>query len=329
MNETDEITTRLRQALHAEAGRVEPSAGGLEAIRSRTAPPQRSVDQRRPWLLGAVTASLAAAATIVVVTMLAGSGPETSPRPVDEPTSSQRATSSQRQAAPVTVPVYYVGDGGIRLYREFHRVKSTDPPAEVALRQMLRREPVDPDYFTPWDGDVSSVRHKAGVITVNLRDAVAYRGTDLLEPAGEVAVQQLVYTVQAALQSTDPVVIHLAGVSPNLGASIPTGRPIERADPLKVQAMVQITEPTDGAVVSSPVTVEGVANVFEANVNWEVLEGDQVVKEGFTMTGGAFEFSPFKETIDLPPGDYTLRFFEASAKDGRPTHVDTKTITVR
>ena len=323
MNDPDEITTRLLQALHAEAGRVEPSAGGLEAIRSRTTPSPRSAPARRPWVLGVAAAGLGAAATIVAVTMLAGSGPETSPRPVDQP------TSSQRQAAPVTVPVYYVGDGGIRLYREFHRVESTDPAAEIALRQMLRGEPVDPDYFTPWDGDVSSVRHKAGVITVNLRDAVAYRGTDLLDPAGEVAVQQLVYTVQAAVQSTEPVVIHLAGVSPNLGATIPTGEPIERADPLKVQAMVWITEPAEGAVVSSPVTVEGVANVFEANVNWEVLQGDQVVKEGYTMTGGAYEFSPFKETIELPPGDYTLRFFEASAKDGRPTHVDTKTITVR
>ena len=93
--------------------------------------------------------------------------------------------------------------------------------------------------------------------------------------------------------------------------------------------MVQITKPTEGAVVDSPVAVRGVANVFEANVNWDVVQDGRVVKSGFTMTGGAFKFSPFEKKIALPPGEYTLRFYERSAEDGRRTHMDTKNITVR
>ena len=40
-------------------------------------------------------------------------------------------------------------------------------------------------------------------------------------------------------------------------------------------------------------------------------------------------FGEFSDSVDLDPGTYELRAFEASAEDGSPIHVDTKTFTVR
>lgn len=324
MNETDEIATRLRQALHAEAGRVEPSPDALDAIQSRTVPSRRPAPARRSWVLGVAAAGLAAAATIVGVSIVAN------PEPATPPGDSQQLTGDQPKMARVTV--YYLGlsDGRLRLFQEIRRVPAPEGrEAAAAVRAALQRAPLDPDYGIPWRGiDVNSVAWQRGVIAVDLAfEAGSNAGDATWEE--KMAVQQLVYTAQDALGSPKPVRFTVDGKPIDTFVGVPAAEPIERADPLEVQAMVQVTEPAEGAVVSSPVTVEGVANVFEANVNWEVLQGDQVVKHGFTMTGGAYEFSPFKETIELPPGDYTLRFFEASAEDGRPTHVDTKTITVR
>ena len=40
------------------------------------------------------------------------------------------------------------------------------------------------------------------------------------------------------------------------------------------------------------------------------------------------EFGEYSWNAELPPGDYEVRVFEASAEDGRPTNVDTKDFTV-
>ena len=40
-------------------------------------------------------------------------------------------------------------------------------------------------------------------------------------------------------------------------------------------------------------------------------------------------FGAFHASVKLPAGAYELTAFESSAKDGSPTHIDTKNFTVR
>jgi Immunoglobulin-like domain of bacterial spore germination len=82
--------------------------------------------------------------------------------------------------------------------------------------------------------------------------------------------------------------------------------------------------------VSNPVTVQGTANVFEANVNWQLLDGQgHLVKAGHA-TAGFMQWKPFTVHLGtLKPGTYTIRAYEASARNGNPTHVDKATFTVR
>lgn len=73
--------------------------------------------------------------------------------------------------------------------------------------------------------------------------------------------------------------------------------------------------PSDGAV-SSPFEVSGEANVFEANVQWQLLAGGEVVDQGFTTAEFAYEMAPYSFTVEADPGDYTLVVFEEDASDG-------------
>lgn len=93
---------------------------------------------------------------------------------------------------------------------------------------------------------------------------------------------------------------------------------------------VSIASPANGSTVSNPVTVHGSANVFEANVNWQLLDArGHIVQQGHA-NAGFMQWKPFTVRLGkLKPATYTMRAFEASARNGNPTHVDEATFTVR
>jgi hypothetical protein len=151
--------------------------------------------------------------------------------------------------------------------------------------------------------------------------------------APRVAVQELVYTVQAVLQNTDPVRVTLdGGPAGKLFGTIDTSRPITRAPTIDVQAFVWITAPVEGATTGSPVKVTGVASTFEATVNWRVRNAatNAVVRENATQaTAGSGSFGTFEFSVSLPAGRYVVECLEFSAADGHETNTDTKSVTVR
>jgi hypothetical protein len=87
-----------------------------------------------------------------------------------------------------------------------------------------------------------------------------------------------------------------------------------------------VTSPGSGDEVSSPVSIEGNADVFEATVSIAILDsaGKPIVRTFTTAscgTGCRGTFSkavPF--TVDTTqPG--TIRVYESSAEDGKPINV--------
>ncbi|MDP9822420.1 Gmad2 immunoglobulin-like domain-containing protein [Nocardioides massiliensis] len=79
---------------------------------------------------------------------------------------------------------------------------------------------------------------------------------------------------------------------------------------------ITVTSIPSDDVVSSPFEVSGEANVFEANVRWQLLRGEEVVEDGFTTAEFAMEMAPYSFTVEAEPGDYTLVVFEEDASDG-------------
>jgi hypothetical protein len=233
----------------------------------------------------------------------------TSPAPTPAPTT---AAAGER-----ALPVYYVAEtaAGPRLQREFHRLPAADP-AGAAVREMLAHPTgTDPDYRNPWPAGTAlrgPVASSADAITVDLTAA----------PPSELATQQLVFTVQGALGATTPVRL--------LHDGVPIGPPIPRGDPYALRSLVQIDAPADGTSSASPITVTGEAAVFEATLHWTVLSGATTVRTGVTSTAEGQTFAPFRFSLDLPPGRYTVQISEDDPSDGagRPVLTDDRTLTI-
>ncbi len=322
---------KLARALHDAVSQVEPR-DALAEIRSRT---RTRTDAKvetmtnRSWplvLLGAA----ATAAVIGVVAFVGGfgddepdPGPATSTSQTTEPEPSEPAAGETdppvSEPAPQTgaVPVYYIGDtdrGGPRLYREFQA--AAGDPFEAAV-DLLTGTPLDPDYRTAWKpGSISGVSFDGdgadGTFSVTLADAsLSQRPADLTAEEATAAVQQVVYTLQAAAQARASVTFYADGGPLDTVYGVDTSKPLANAPILATLSHMSITTPEQGATVSGTLELSGVANSFEASSGWELRQGDKVVKEGYWMADGWMEekLFPFDVSIDLdgvPPGDYTI-----------------------
>ncbi len=257
------------------------------------------------------------------------SEPSVSPSPSQSPTPSP---SEEAAAGTTESGVYYLVDtrAGLRLAREVRELTGDDP-ARAAVEAMVAG-PQDPDYTTTWNPgtEVLSVR-PGDPIRVDL--SAEARTANVGSEGAARMVQQLVYTVTEAVDRRAGVQLLIEGEpAGELWGAVSWDDPVRRAKPVNVRMMVQIDRPGEGAVVSSPVTVEGEANAFEANVPWRVTDGSgQEVESGFTMTRVGMRFSPYSFTVDLEPGTYTVEVSEddASGGEGGEPMVDTKTFTVQ
>ncbi len=269
-----------------------------------------------------------------------GSGETSESKPGDndsEPTDPTEGTEPPAEMA--TVPVYFVGSTpqGPRLFREFRRVEADNPLAEAAAL-MTAGDVSDRDYRTLYpSGTFKKVTYDAGSASfvVELRgDAWKSRTQGMSAAAAKLAVQQLVYTLQGVQQERAQVIVRLGGTSTTL-FGIDTSSGIEAAPQLDVLALVNITTPEQGQPVSGTFTAEGIASSFEATVPWEIRQGDQVVKQGFsTATGWLDKLYPWQTEVDvsdLDPGEYTFVAMtdDPSGGEGFGPTEDTKTIIVQ
>lgn len=351
MSDHDE---RLAALLSDAVSDVEPTEA-LETIRDRTT--VTPLRPRRPWLLATGGAALATAAVVTAVALAGGNlgGTDSAgPDPAGSPSATAPSTGSSDpsedpgtspSATPGTqaVAVYYPGDtpSGPRLYREFHAVAGMDSLA-LAARE-LTTAPQDPDYTTPWPqgafADTSFDGIGAdGLIQVTLADASLHdRPAGMSQQDAEIAIQQVVYTLQAAVQARAPVQFYLGHNPVDQVLGVPTSEPLTNGPVLDTLALVNLTTPAEGAPVSGSFAVEGVANSFEANVHWQLLAGTDVVSEGsFTADGYlGTKLFPFTGTVDLTgvaPGTYTFLVETDDPSGGAEGHgpdQDTRTVVVR
>jgi hypothetical protein len=350
----------LRRALREEADRVLTSPDALARIRRRTA---RAPFWRTPLALGMAAAVVTGTAVIAGgVVVLGGSdvdstvtGPSettldttSSPtQPPETPTSDPSLTAPPPTAESTppptdvvaTVPVYYVTDtpAGMRLAREFRSVPAPDGPVVAAVETMLAEAPLDPDYRRLWDAstDVESVEADDGIIEIDLSGSTDHTGA--ADDESRLAIQELVYTVTAALSSIGedgglPVQLLVDGEPiDKIWGNLDVSDPVERAPQLEVRQHVQINNPAESANVGRTVTVDGEAAVYEATVLWQVLDdAGNEVQSGFTTAETCCQFSPFRFSVELEPGSYEVVVSEedASGGEGRPPMSDSRTFTV-
>lgn len=307
--------------------------------------------RRRRGLLAVVTATF----------VLAGCGTEGSteadPSTDSTPTSQSPTEPDASEAPTVTVaaPIYFVGEaaGKDRLFREFREVQGVT--LTEAARLVDGGMPLDADYRTLWPGGtVLSAKAGRKEITVELNgDISSDLARGMNERDAQLAIQQMVWTLQGVEQSRVPVRFVRPAAEPDAeGENTPGTLPgaegagtlfgIDLTEPFratkwnKVLGMVNVTVPTQGQTVNGDeLNVEGVASSPEANVPWQILRDEDVVLEGFaTAEGWMGQLHPWATSIDvseLAPGDYT---FVASTDDtsdgerGSRATSDTKDFTL-
>jgi hypothetical protein len=334
---TDHEPLDLRDVLTDAVADVEP-AHALDQIRARTSPP------RRHWPYAAGGAVLAVAASFAAFAVLGPDnapsatdpGSSTSPSPIPSP------TISLPDAPSTTVPVYYVGDtpDGPRLYREFRRVQAENPLA--AAISALEQAPLDPDYRTYWpEGAIERIHFDGigddGILQVHLTDESLHdRPATMDEATARMAVEQVMYTLQASVQARAPVQFFLDGNPIDQVLGVPTSEPLAHGPVLDTLALVSLTSPSEGMLVDNdePLVVEGVGNSFEGNIvtRIEQWDGTPVVDWVPAIAGwGEGKLFPFEVALDLtgvPEGDYLVVSATDDPSGQGRFHTDTRRITV-
>jgi hypothetical protein len=230
-----------------------------------------------------------------------------------------------------STPVYYVGDSprGPKLFRSFE--------PEGAALDLVAGTPSDPDYRTLWSPGrlLAASVPESGEASVALAGVPAERPSGLSAGEAELALQQVVYTLQASWHERAGVVFTDADGEPlDRVLGVDTSRPVTN-DP-DVLSQVSISDPVEGREVSGSFTARGVANSVEANVPWEIRRGDTVVAHGFaTAEGWMDRLYPWETTVDvtaLDPGTYTFVAMTDDPSGGAEGHgpeSDTRTIVIR
>jgi hypothetical protein len=265
--------------------------------------------------------------------------PSESPAPsqaVTEPSTFPKTRATpEPEVKGKAVPVYWVGKTvgstsgtGMKLYRTYSRVSGG--PVREAVQTMTRDRADDPDYYTLWSGAaVSSVTRADGVVTVDFKALPRQR---LDADLAQLAVQQLVYTVQGVVGDTSQKVqvTEQGRAGARLFGQFDTSKPFSRAQAANVQALVWITSPANGQVSSSPVKVTGIAAAFEGNVNWKAtnLKTKESVAN-FTTAAEGQKFSDFSFSTKLGAGEWLLEAYLVSPEDGRITDTDSKVIYIK
>ena len=329
-----ELSTLLSDAV----ADVEP-ADRLAEIRARTAPHA----SRRGWYAAGGTL-LAVAAAVTAIALAAN---QDSPRAEDPgPVASQSPDSTTPTPQMSVSPAYYLGETpmGTRLYREFRRVEGDAEgaaPLPTAI-QLLELPPDDPDYRTPWPVGAFETARVIGdgvdpLIEVLIADeTLRNRPADMSDVEAAIAVEQVIYTVQAVVGERLPVQFRLGENPIDQVLGVQTNEPLVAAPQLDVLALVNISNPSEGLEVQDSFVADGRASSYEGTVPWQLRdERGAVVRQGFAQAGMDDHLVPWEtepiDVSDLEPGSYVFvaQISDPSDGEGPGPFEDTRTIVVR
>lgn len=260
---------------------------------------------------------------------VATSEEQPSPSPSEEPSPSpeeaEDADESEDEEATDTVTLEVWFAQGTRLAPASVTVESTPRVGAAALEALLAGPPPDGGKLTsaiPADTKINGLAIEDGTATVDL--SAAYESGGGTASMG-MRLGQVTFTL-TQFPSVKRVAFEVDGklvkVFSNEGLVIE--KPLTRADFEDFSPPIVVGRPLAGAEVSSPVTVAGTANVFEANVSIRIVDaGGEVLAETFTTaTCGSGCRGDFSERVAFEvdePTEVMIMVFEESAEDGSVT----------
>lgn len=336
---------KIRQLLSDAVSDIEPG-DRIEELRASVHPSPRVVPliHTRPWYAAAAIVA-AVIGVVAFVTSVAGDksssleptthggtgGPTVTATDTASPSPPDGTSGPSRAVA-----VYYLGSGprGTVLYREFTPAADSGTPLEHALGALMS-DPSDPDYRTAWrTGWLHTAAAEAGLIHVDLGDVPESRPSSMSSRDAAEAVQQVVYTMQAAVQRRDPVLFTRGGNPVASVLGVPTSLPVSQGPVLDVLSRMSITDPAEGGDVSrGRLVVTGVNNSYEATVVVQLKRAGHVYKTEPGIASGymaerLFPWRVVLNTSSLAPGRYTLVASNDDPSGANRPEIDTRTIVL-
>jgi spore germination protein GerM len=243
--------------------------------------------------------------------------------PTDEPTTSPSPSPTAAQL--MTYEVWFNYDGYLFVT---HRTEPFTPGVGTRALEVLLGGPTNAERAAKVGSAINTgtrlidLSIDGGVARVNLDETFSAEETPAIAVG---SLSQIVYTL-TQFDSIDEVLFEVNGKPLTNFGGYELDRPQRRASFADQLPWILVQSPRIGQRVSSPVTISGSANVFEAVVSISVLdEQGRTVASTFTMatcgTGcrGTYSTDVRYEVETTQPG--TIRVYEVSAMDGSPIHV--------
>jgi germination protein M len=193
-----------------------------------------------------------------------------------KPTTTTTTSPEQTGTVPtlLSLQVWFARDDGLVAVRRTHE---PTPLVATAAVDALLAGPSAAERATGVGSAVPSgtrllgIAIHNGVATVDLTSEYQSGGGSL---SMQTRLGQVVYTL-TQFPTVQKVRFRLDGTPVNVFSSegIVLDHPVGRSDYANLLPAIDVARPASGERVSSPVTVAGTANVFEANVTVEVLDG--------------------------------------------------------
>ena len=224
-----------------------------------------------------------------------------------------------------------------RLEPTYRDVQGAEGIGRAAVEALL----AGPDEAEERDGFASVMPEGTDLLGLTIAKGVAmvdfsseFNSTGLGSCCEDLPLAQVVWTL-TQFDTVDKVVFEIAGerVVSYGGHGIAIDGPQTRKDSENYAPPIVVNAPFPGQGVPRSFTVEGNANVFEANVSWRVVVGDgTVLAEGFaTATCGTGCRGTYETDVTVEadaPIHAFLEVFESSAEDGSPLHMVRVPITI-
>ena len=242
------------------------------------------------------------------------------------------ATPAQGPAREIGLQAWFSRNG--KLFVTMRTVPATTGIGQAALDRMLTG-PSAAEYAAglrsriPAGTTVRGVRISAGIATVDLSSSFESAASPSAMP---LRIAQVVYTL-TQFPTVTGVRFAIKGQGVTVVGGVPVQSPQTRAMYRGYLPAITVRSPVIGARVTSPVTVSGTADVFEATVSVRVLDaaGHEVARTFTTASCGTGCRGDYSVTVSYSvprtqPG--TIEVFESSAMDGQPVNVQLIPVTL-
>ncbi len=270
-------------------------------------------------------------ALAVLVLLAAGCGDDGSDDAADDTTT----TSPSTTAPATTTSAPAGGEADVRVYfawNEYVGTAGRTVEAPAVARGALTELLAGPDAFETDIGMTTEIPEGTELLGVDIADgeATVDLSGEFQSGGGSLSMQlrvaEVVFTL-TQFDTVESVSFALDGEAvESIGGEGVDATDVTRADLTNVTPFILVESPVPGETVSSPLEVSGIANTFEANVQYSMTDGDGlIVDEGFTTAtagNGTWGDFAFTTTFEVPrPGLGAIIVFQESAEDGSQTDV--------